>query len=379
MMYSRSRRRGFTLIELLVVIAIIAILAAILFPVFAKAREKARQTSCINNQRQIGIAINMYVQDNGETFFPDPVSSSWATYLKPYNEPSIYDCPTRTGKGSNDAPEYALNGHVFNAALGDVKNPSEIVITADMNATGMWGDYAFFGGGPSKKVLNPGTNDFKQILDARHNQNIVVSLADGSVQAVASKNTTPNVAFILAGLGVNPNPKTGAKIDTTVSGSGTSLVAVATAEFGGPTAVFACTTFSYANFGPGALCDGSRSTWVSSGSFTTPVTYGFTGLNPRLVISKIRMQPRSGIFPQVRFSGVTLKVEGRNGADAYETVAQLTPAPTYDASSPNKWYEYSVNTVADFTDVRVSAVPPPGAGNSSLSDLDEMEFYGYKY
>jgi prepilin-type N-terminal cleavage/methylation domain-containing protein len=56
-------RRGFTLIELLVVIAIIAILAAILFPVFAQTREKARQTQCLNNTKQIGLAFQMYCQD----------------------------------------------------------------------------------------------------------------------------------------------------------------------------------------------------------------------------------------------------------------------------------------------------------------------------
>ena len=58
------RRRGFTLIELLVVIAIIAILAAILFPVFAKAREKARESTCLNNARQLVIAVTMASQDN---------------------------------------------------------------------------------------------------------------------------------------------------------------------------------------------------------------------------------------------------------------------------------------------------------------------------
>jgi prepilin-type N-terminal cleavage/methylation domain-containing protein/prepilin-type processing-associated H-X9-DG protein len=64
--------RAFTLIELLVVIAVIALLAALLFPVFAQAREKARQTSCMSNLRQIGIACGMYVQDNDEAFPPGP-------------------------------------------------------------------------------------------------------------------------------------------------------------------------------------------------------------------------------------------------------------------------------------------------------------------
>ena len=64
---SRSRRQGFTLIELLVVIAIIAILAAILFPVFAQAREKARAISCLSNLKQLGTGIIMYVQDYDET------------------------------------------------------------------------------------------------------------------------------------------------------------------------------------------------------------------------------------------------------------------------------------------------------------------------
>jgi prepilin-type N-terminal cleavage/methylation domain-containing protein/prepilin-type processing-associated H-X9-DG protein len=66
----KARRRGFTLIELLVVIAIIAILAAILFPVFAQAREKARQSSCASNQKQLGLAFMGYIQDYDEKFPP---------------------------------------------------------------------------------------------------------------------------------------------------------------------------------------------------------------------------------------------------------------------------------------------------------------------
>ena len=69
-----QRRNGFTLIELLVVIAIIAILAAILFPVFGQAREKARQTACFNNLKQIGLAYQMYAQDYDEAIVPGVVS-----------------------------------------------------------------------------------------------------------------------------------------------------------------------------------------------------------------------------------------------------------------------------------------------------------------
>ncbi len=71
--FTLAKRAAFTLIELLVVIAIIAILAAILFPVFAQAREKARQTSCLSNGKQMGLSLLMYAQDYDETFVFSPI------------------------------------------------------------------------------------------------------------------------------------------------------------------------------------------------------------------------------------------------------------------------------------------------------------------
>jgi len=93
----RQAARAFTLIELLVVIAIIAILAAILFPVFAQAREKARAISCLSNEKQLGLAILMYAQDYDESFpfgLDDQWKKSWAVTTQPYTKNyGIYRCP----------------------------------------------------------------------------------------------------------------------------------------------------------------------------------------------------------------------------------------------------------------------------------------------
>jgi prepilin-type N-terminal cleavage/methylation domain-containing protein len=96
--YAASVYRGFTLIELLVVIAIIAILAAILFPVFAQAREKARQVSCLSNQKQLGLGYMQYVQDYDETFvFSERwggAGQGWAGRIYPYvKSAAVYACP----------------------------------------------------------------------------------------------------------------------------------------------------------------------------------------------------------------------------------------------------------------------------------------------
>jgi len=110
-----QRNKGFTLIELLVVIAIIAILAAILFPVFAKVREKARQTACLSNERQLGLGLEQYLNDydegtpQGWTQYGEP--SGWASQVYPYiTSYSIFMCPDDAQVDGNGASAYPPGG-----------------------------------------------------------------------------------------------------------------------------------------------------------------------------------------------------------------------------------------------------------------------------
>ena len=116
----RRTARAFTLIELLVVIAVIAILAAILFPVFAQAREKARQATCISNSKQMGLATAMYVNDYDEMFFSTNWGHRhWMFLLQPYIKG--YPKDHRSPKGNVFVcPSDALDG------LQYISNPSQI-------------------------------------------------------------------------------------------------------------------------------------------------------------------------------------------------------------------------------------------------------------
>jgi len=130
----RRRREGFTLIELLVVIAIIAILAAILFPVFAQAREKARAASCMSNNKQMALAFSMYKQDYDETYPPavDPVTNLWwenavTPYIKGGNVGGILTCPS----ASSRAYAYSMNWSLSAASDATTTRPADTMLSAD--------------------------------------------------------------------------------------------------------------------------------------------------------------------------------------------------------------------------------------------------------
>jgi prepilin-type N-terminal cleavage/methylation domain-containing protein/prepilin-type processing-associated H-X9-DG protein len=179
-----QRRTGFTLIELLVVIAIIAILAAILFPVFAQARERARAISCTSNLKQIGTATNMYAQDYDETY-PcgwgefDAGHTMWRVALQPYVQKygdtsgdlynstkygnmGIFMCPDVAGNTLTYGPtSYGYNAfggmtkgwsdaeHAFpGARMATIYRPASLVAYADAGQVG-----------PLSKSLDPNFDD----------------------------------------------------------------------------------------------------------------------------------------------------------------------------------------------------------------------------
>ena len=145
----RGLNRAFTLIELLVVIAIIAILAAILFPVFAKAREKARQSSCASNLKQIGVATLQYAQDYDETYMLGWYTGGYSprTVVDPYiKNTQVFNCPSATFTGTYGWHAALMNGR----AMASVVNVAGTV---------MWGDAftvtaASAGGAPLSWVSN---------------------------------------------------------------------------------------------------------------------------------------------------------------------------------------------------------------------------------
>lgn len=143
-----SGKRAFTLIELLVVIAIIAILAAILFPVFAKAREKARQTACMSNLRQVGLGALQYAQDNDEYFVitergadvDDDHEYYWGDMLQPYIKSwAMLHCPEAPGTTQFKASPPAVAAYStqwsYDYAINDIVDNTPICTSSPDDAT----------------------------------------------------------------------------------------------------------------------------------------------------------------------------------------------------------------------------------------------------
>jgi prepilin-type N-terminal cleavage/methylation domain-containing protein/prepilin-type processing-associated H-X9-DG protein len=167
------KRKGFTLIELLVVIAIIAILAAILFPVFAKAREKARQITCTSNEKQLGLSIIQYQQDNDEKMMVGDSENAngtgynnalgWAGQIYPYTKSTgVYTCPddsTSNTTATQGYVSYGLNSNLAPPAgaiaIAQFQAPANTILLFEVS-----GDTA-----------NPSLTDAQAIADCGINGN----------------------------------------------------------------------------------------------------------------------------------------------------------------------------------------------------------------
>lgn len=138
----QSNRRGFTLIELLVVIAIIALLAALLFPVFSRVRENARRASCQSNLKQIALAFAQYTQDSDENLPPavDGSGSTWRQMIFPYVKSArLYACPSNpfskllaAEHDSYDFPlSYGANASLLPTGLNEIESPAQIFLVGE--------------------------------------------------------------------------------------------------------------------------------------------------------------------------------------------------------------------------------------------------------
>jgi len=188
---------AFTLIELLVVIAIISILAAILFPVFAQAREKARQTSCLSNLRQLGMALDAYAQDYDETLFffghnvdPSRVApltplganrhNRWWNQIIPYTSdtPGLLLCPSddlATPNGADLKPRsYVANRAAESLSLAQVDRPADVIVVTEKigKADDSWFE-------PPKNLWQPKADGKPVLAMERHSGGVNCMFFDG--------------------------------------------------------------------------------------------------------------------------------------------------------------------------------------------------------
>jgi prepilin-type N-terminal cleavage/methylation domain-containing protein/prepilin-type processing-associated H-X9-DG protein len=183
-------RRGFTLIELLVVIAIIAILAAILFPVFARAREKARQTSCLANIKQAGLGILMYAQDYDEILPrhcqqpPAGGNYPWSAAVQPYvRNLQMFQCPSNSvvRNAAMGCAGYGYNlsrladGTAVGCterAMGSIPKPAGLIMVTETNDAVAWCGYWY------RDTATPDPTHM-DLVSGRHNEGSNICYVDG--------------------------------------------------------------------------------------------------------------------------------------------------------------------------------------------------------
>ncbi len=174
----RASRTGFTLIELLVVIAIIAILAAILFPVFAKAREKARQSSCASNAKQLGLGMLQYTQDYDEMLVLSHYEDAryWYQAIEPYlKNQQLLRCPSGN---QSEYPSYGRDQYHqpyrnTTYSIGTINHPAEVMSLSDSFPTAGWNTYYTYC--PTHWSEATGNTS----IPKRHNDGVNVSFHDG--------------------------------------------------------------------------------------------------------------------------------------------------------------------------------------------------------
>ncbi len=182
------RKRGFTLIELLVVIAIIAILAAILFPVFAKAREKARTSSCQSNLKQIGLAFAMYKNDYDETSPGYDYSGGWTLTLQPYiKNTQIFVCPSKI---SQTVTGYSYNIQFHNKKDAAVGNVSNVVEAFDST-----GNVATAYGSSINATTDGRCYSISGVADSRHSDGLNTLFYDGHVKWLRTTDNNFNCSI----------------------------------------------------------------------------------------------------------------------------------------------------------------------------------------
>lgn len=311
-----DRTRGFTLIELLVVIAIIAILAAILFPVFSKAREKARQSACTSNQKQIVQAALLYAQENDEKM-PDTPSTLWSLV------------PAKVNKclSENSTSPYVVNNLCINKALADIPSASETPFTMD-------GAHAATVAPDPVTAVDVAytTNDY----DMRHGGGFIASFADGHVEYLKRDLIAP---YELSGT------------------PGSEIKMTSTTTFGSP---------EYANGAnkrpPAKVFDGNTGTGFDANDQNNGYAGIDLGEGKATTISKVRF------YYQGRGSAGTGRFEGSNTGvnSGFVTLATVATAP-----GPTKaWYQVTVTDKTAYRWLRYV-----DTDSSYSNDYTEVEFY----